>query len=84
MKGLWLSGLITFTVIISAETFFTIPTENPQRVFFFIGVFVVIVILHLVITALINNIKKKNTSYNVVFSCSNNNTAYFVALYSDI
>ncbi|ATF26932.1 hypothetical protein [Brochothrix thermosphacta] len=59
MKFFWLVALIYITVTISGEMLFTIPTQNPQRILFFVGEFIVIVIIYLAITSIINNIKKK-------------------------
>ncbi|SPN76051.1 hypothetical protein [Brochothrix thermosphacta] len=59
MKIFWLVALIYITVTISGEMLFTIPTQNPQRILFFVGEFIVIVIIYLAITLIINNIKKK-------------------------
>ncbi|ODJ53687.1 hypothetical protein BFR40_03475 [Brochothrix thermosphacta] len=61
MKGLLLAAFIAFAVTISGEIFFTIPTENPQRVFFFVGEFIVFVLIYSYLTFFIDKIKKKNS-----------------------
>ncbi|WP_413521810.1 hypothetical protein [Brochothrix thermosphacta] len=61
MKGLLLAAFIAFSVTITGETFFTIPTENPQRVFFFVGEFVITIVIYSALTAIIDKIKKKNS-----------------------
>ncbi|SPN76047.1 hypothetical protein [Brochothrix thermosphacta] len=61
MGNFFLGGIIIFTVMITGETFFTIPTENPQRVFFFVGEFVITIVIYSALTAIIDKIKKKNS-----------------------
>ena len=61
MGNFFLGGIIIFTVMITGETFFTIPTENPQRVFFFVGEFIVFVLIYSSLTFFIDKIKKKNS-----------------------
>ena len=58
MKGLLLASFIAFAVTITGETFFTIPTENPQRVFFFVGEFVITIVIYSALTAIINKIRR--------------------------
>ncbi|WP_169817191.1 hypothetical protein [Brochothrix thermosphacta] len=58
MKEFLLAAFIAFAVTITGETFFTIPTENPQRVFFFVGEFVIIAIIYLTLTAIIYKIRR--------------------------
>ncbi|WP_141690991.1 hypothetical protein [Brochothrix thermosphacta] len=58
MKGLLLAAFIAFAVTITGETFFTIPTENPQRVLFFVGEFVITIVIYSALTAIINKIRR--------------------------
>ncbi|ODJ53546.1 hypothetical protein BFR40_02715 [Brochothrix thermosphacta] len=61
MKGLFLVAIIILAVTVIGDMFFTIPTDNPQRIFFFVGKYIVITIIYLVFTSIINKIKKKNS-----------------------
>ena len=58
MKGLLLAAFIAFAVTISGEIFFTIPTQNPQRILFFVGEFIVIAIIYLALTSIIYKIRR--------------------------
>ncbi|SOC31593.1 hypothetical protein BTH160X_60209 [Brochothrix thermosphacta] len=58
MKFFWLVALIYITVTISGEMLFTIPTQNPQRILFFVGEFIVIVIIYLAITSIIYKVRR--------------------------
>ncbi len=58
MKFFWLVALIYITVTISGEMLFTIPTQNPQRILFFVGEFIVIVIIYLALTSIIYKIRR--------------------------
>ncbi|WP_413521807.1 hypothetical protein [Brochothrix thermosphacta] len=58
MGNFFLGGIIIFTVMITGETFFTIPTENPQRVLFFMGEFVSTIVIYSALTAIINKIRR--------------------------
>ena len=58
MKDVSLVCLIALFVTITGETFFTIPTENPQRVLFFVGEFVITIVIYSALTAIINKIRR--------------------------
>ncbi|SPP28969.1 hypothetical protein BTBSAS_340004 [Brochothrix thermosphacta] len=58
MKFFWLVALIYITVTISGEMFITIPTQNPQRILFFVGEFIVIAIIYLALTSIIYKIRR--------------------------
>ncbi|WP_157759405.1 hypothetical protein [Brochothrix thermosphacta] len=49
------------SVTMSGETFFTIPTENPQRIIFFVVEGIVMLIIYFSLTSIIDKIKKKNS-----------------------
>ncbi|ODJ63018.1 hypothetical protein BFR36_11860 [Brochothrix thermosphacta] len=61
MKNLWLGAIIMISVTMSGETFFTIPTENPQRIIFFVVEGIVMLIIYFSLTSIIDKIKKKNS-----------------------
>ncbi|ANZ94214.1 hypothetical protein [Brochothrix thermosphacta] len=61
MKDIWLGAITMGSVTMSGEIFFTIPTENPQRIIFFVGEGIVMLIIYFSLTAIIDKIKKKNS-----------------------
>lgn len=62
MKDLFLVAMMIFVVTVLGDMFFTIPTDNPQRIFFFAGKYTLVTIIYLVFTSIINKIRKKTSN----------------------
>ncbi|ODJ53685.1 hypothetical protein BFR40_03465 [Brochothrix thermosphacta] len=61
MKELFIVAMIIFVVTAIGDICYTVPTENPQRIFFFLGKYSVVTIIYIVLTLIVNKIRKKNS-----------------------